>query len=378
MKRKSLCAAVVSGLLFSTGAILSPQILPGTMIAEAAEAQSLTATVDGSLRQITLDKQGNKIYPTIREALSDMEKQQAKSYVLQLKPGTYREKIQISLPNLLLKGSDASTTTIIWDDAEGTPLRPGDVNGDKTTYTMNCATVQIEKEAAGFRAVNITFANDFPTEARRADKSMKAVQAFAIRNEADRSSFYQCRFLGRQDTLYANAGRQYYRDCYIEGDVDFIFGQASAAVFEKCEIKSLMRAVADDGKPHSVGYVAAPSTLAQDKGFLFYKCHLFSDIEAPHYALLGRPWHPSSEKREVNSAAVFRECRIDTPMKEKAWNSMKNKFGVFQPEDNRLFEYKNTGTGAIISENRRQLTDVQAADYTPEKFLGDWKPEKRG
>ena len=64
-------------------------------------------------------------------------------------------------------------------------------------------------------------------------------------------------------------------------------------------------------------------------------------------------------------------------MKAKAWNSMKNKFGVFQPEDNRLFEYQNTGSGALTGGNRRQLSDEQARDYLPGKFLGDFKPVKR-
>ena len=100
--------------------------------------------------------------------------------------------------------------------------------------------------------------------------------------------------------------------------------------------------------------------------------------------MLGRPWHPSSEQREVNSAATFRECVLDIKIKAKGWNSMKNKFGVYQPEDNRLYEYKNTGKGAVTAAmqakenfNRKQLTDEEAVNYTPEAFLGSWKPAKR-
>ena len=56
---------------------------------------------------------------------------------------------------------------------------------------------------------------------------------------------------------------------------------------------------------------------------------------------------------------------------------MKNKYGEFQPQDNRLFEYKNTGKGALTGGNRTQLTDAQAAGYTPAAFLGKWLPKKR-
>lgn len=367
MNKKILAGAVTLAILAApvVGTVGMVDATTPVGISRVAEAATVTATVG----------EGGE-FASLGSALTALKGKKATAYTIKLAPGTYREKVVIDLPNVTLVGRDAASTVIIWDDAEGTPLRPGDEVAGQTTYKMECATVKVTREATGFQAVNVTFVNDFPTEERRADGSMKAVQAFAATIEADRASFYGCRFLGRQDTLYANAGTQYYRDCYIEGDVDFIFGQGTA-VFENSEIHSLMRAVKADGEAHSVGYVTAPSTLASERGYLFYHCHLTSDIESPHYALLGRPWHPSSETREVNSAAAFVECQIDTPMQAKGWNSMKNKFGVFQPEDNRLFEYNNTGKGAVRGGNRRQLTDAEAQGYTPAVYLGDWRPAKR-
>lgn len=373
MKSNQLCAAVLSGIMLGIGGSFLPVgALPvmAPTVAEAAQAMTVTVGQSGT-------------YKTLTAALKDKKVQKAESVTIKLQPGTYREKVTFDQPNITLVGEDAAKTTIVWNDAEGTPLRPGDKNGSKTTYTMECATVKVTDKAKGFQAVNVTFANDFPTEEKRADGSMKSVQAFAVTDEADQSSFYNCRFLGRQDTLYANAGTQYYKDCYIEGDVDFIFGQATA-VFDTCEIHALNRALKQDGKSHGAGYLTAPSTLAQDKGYLFYKCHITSSIPDFHYGMLGRPWHPSSEQREVNSAATFRECVLDIKIKAKGWNSMKNKFGVYQPEDNRLYEYKNSGKGAVTAAmqakenfNRKQLTDEEAVNYTPEAFLGSWKPAKR-
>ncbi len=373
MQQNKLCAAVLSGLLLGLGGAWLPS---GTLPALGP------ATVQASQQVLTVDRSmwtpGS--FSSLRGALAQA-RELGGHVTIHVLPGTYREKVVIDQPNITLVGDAADQTTFVWDDAEGTPLRSGDTNGSKKTYMMECATVKVTHNAKNFQAVNITFANDFPTEARRADKTMKSVQAFALTNEADHSSFYGCRFLGRQDTLYANAGTQYYKDCYIEGDVDFIFGQATA-VFDGCEIRALNRAVKQDGKAHSMGYITAPSTLATDKGYLFYKCHIKSDIPKPHYGMLGRPWHPSSEKRAVSSAATFRECQLDIALKAKGWNSMKNKFGVYQPEDNRLFEYKNKGKGALKPDakksNRRQLTDAEAVHYTPAAFLGSWQPKQRG
>ncbi len=379
MNKKQVLTAVICGAVLYSGWAEGP-----IFFARAEAAQSVSAEVQAKVKTVTAvvdckstktsEKHGIFHCSTVQAALDHFAKVNAKAAVLQIAPGTYREKITIRQPNLTLigMGKDASAVTIVFNDAEGTPLRPGDVQSEgKATYTMDCATVLLTKDAKNFQAQNITFANDFPTEQARAEKKIKSVQAFAIRDEADQSSFWNCRFIGRQDTVYANAGREYYKDCYIEGDVDFIFGQADA-VFEACEIKALKR----NGTNGNVGYITAPSTLEKDKGYLFYQCHITSDVAAPNYYMLGRPWHPSSEKRPVNSAAVFRECQLDLPLKEKGWNSMGNKYGVFQPEDNRLFEYGSKGPGALVSANRRQISSEKAAEYLPAIYLGDWTPKK--
>lgn len=87
--------------------------------------------------------------------------------------------------------------------------------------------------AKGFSLYNLTVANDFNESVNISSK-----QAVAMKNEADESVFVNCNFIGNQDTLYANRNRQYYYNCFIGGDVDFIFG-AATAYFEKCHIKIL-------------------------------------------------------------------------------------------------------------------------------------------
>jgi pectinesterase len=324
--------------------------------------------VDAKYDGLLQIKEGTPVYKTVGEALRKLDKRNEPITIL-IKPGTYREKLAISQPGLTLIGEDNERTLLVFDDAEGTLVRDADGGDGKKSYVMNCASVTILPSAKGFRAENLTFSNDFDTIHRR-NTGMKAVQAFAVRNDADESGFWNCRFLGHQDTLYANTGRQYYYDCYIEGDVDFVFGGADA-VYENCTINSL-------NKPGELkGYVTAPSTLADAKGYFFYHCHLTSNIPEKGTVKLGRPWHPSSQKLPVNSSALFKECIMDAHIASEAWSSMGNKYGVFQPEDNRLYEWGSTGAGAgINSKPRRNLADVEAAKYTVRFYLGGWRPEK--
>ncbi len=94
-------------------------------------------------------------------------------------------------------------------------------------------------------------------------------QAVAVYTRGDRMKFHNVRFIGNQDTLYANAGTQYFSQCYNEGDVDFIFGGARA-VFEDCDIVSV-----DRGSTTNNGYITAASTnISEPYGFLFINSRL--------------------------------------------------------------------------------------------------------
>lgn len=306
-------------------------------------------------------------YKTLSAALKKSEELPPGNLKIFVRPGVYREKIMIKRPDLVLIGENVEHTQIVFDDAEGTLVRTVDGGDGQKCYVMDCASVTIADTAVNFQAKNITFSNDFDTV--KYSKIMQNHQAFALRDEADRSSFFGCRFLGRQDTLYANKGRQYYKNCYIEGDVDFVFGGADA-VYDGCEIHSLQR------EGISGGFITAPSTLAANKGFLFYRCQLTGDKNLQYIVKLGRPWHPSSETRPVNSAAVFKECRMEEHISSQAWSSMRNKYALFQPEDNRLFEYNSTGPGAEQNKNRRYLNELQAQACTIPSYLSNWLPQE--
>ena len=289
------------------------------------------------------------------KSLSEILGKENSSYkAVFIRNGTYREKVNIDSSKVMLIGEDRHKTIVTYSLAAGLPGENGGI-----LSTSNTATFTISGE--DFVVENITFENSFdrniPIEHR---------QAVAVKALADRLMFFNCAFKSTQDTLYADFGRQYYYKCYIEGDVDFIFG-AATAVFEECVICSLDR---EDRKIK--GYVTAASTKPDSRyGFLFIRCKLISKIKEKGCVYLGRPWHPSSDpQRWVN--VVFKECYLDEHIHPDGWCEMHG----FCPENERFFEYRNFGPGSSKQNPKRpQLDEIEAERYTKENILKEWKVE---
>lgn len=290
-------------------------------------------------------------------------------WTLVVAPGVYREVVTVaeSRAGLTLIGASRNPrdVVIVYDNAAGTP-RP---DGPGTYGTSGSATTTVR--AAGFTARWITFANDW----LRADHpEISATQAVAIKVTGDRSAFHRCRFLGHQDTLYADSlalsavARQYFSHCYAEGDVDFVFGRARA-VFEHCRFHTLARDV--DFTPK--GMVFAPSTaVANPYGYLAVRCRVTSGAEDGAYKL-SRPWVPSSDPT-ARPSLVVRDSRLGPGIDAVAPYANMRDAHPWQAQ--RYAEYRNTGPGAriVVPENRPQLDRAQAASATREVYLGDWAP----
>ncbi|MCX5183770.1 pectinesterase family protein [Streptomyces sp. NBC_00268] len=289
-------------------------------------------------------------------------------YTLVLASGTYRETVAVGVARTEMTwigaSGDPRDVVVVYDNANGTPKPGGGTYG-----TTGSATTTVQ--ADGFTARSITFANDF----LRADHpEITGTQAVAIKVQGDRSAFVGCRFLGHQDTLYADStalgtfARQYYRDCYAEGDVDFVFGRATA-VFERCHFHTLDRDVAF--KPE--GMVFAPSTArANPHGFLAVRSRVTSGAEDGAYKI-ARPWVPSYETTAWPSLVV-RETELGPGIDAVApYVDMR---AAYPWQSMRFREYRDTGPGAEITvpENRPQLTDTEAASHTRAVYLGDWRP----
>jgi len=283
-----------------------------------------------------------------------------------VKPGLYHERVVFPAdrPNLVLVGLGRHPEDVVITDdrANGTPNPAGGTWG-----TTGSASITIDAADVAFR--NMTLSNSFDEAAH---PEITNRQAVAVLTRGDRISFEHVRFLGNQDTLYLNSpnvttvSRTQLSHCYIEGDVDFIFGRGTS-VLEHCHIHSL-----DRGSTTNNGYVTAASTpLSNQYGFLFTKCH-FTGATAPGTVYLGRPWHPSNDPDAV-AQVVIRESHLAEHFQAAPWTD----FGIWPWRDARYFEYRNRGAGAAVTADRPQLSASEAELYTPEAYLAGWDPSCR-
>ncbi|MGP4049487.1 pectinesterase family protein [Streptomyces sp. 2A115] len=288
-------------------------------------------------------------------------------------PGTYREVVNIpaGTADLTLRGAtpDPRDAVIVYDNANG-KQKP---DGSGTYGTAGSAT--FTSAAPGLTVRGLTLANDW----LRADHpEITGTQAVAAYVTGDRSRFERVRLLAHQDTLFADTtalaafDRQYYRDCYVEGDVDFVFGRARA-VFERCHFHTLDREVSF--RPE--GMVFAPATArANPYGFLAVRSRITSGAEDGAYKI-ARPWVPSYETTAWPSLVV-RDTWLGPGIDAVApYINMRE---AYPWQTMRFREFANSGPGAVISvpDNRPQLSEDEAATHTRRTYLGDWTPYERG
>jgi pectinesterase len=216
------------------------------------------------------------------------------------------------------------------------------------------------REIGTFRtASTVIDADDFTAENLTFENSAGPVgQALAIRVEGDRVVFRNCRFLGWQDTILENRGRHYYRDCYIAGHVDFIFGGATA-FFEKCHIHCLKN-----------GYITAASTPdIQPFGFVFSACRITGETPGVR-TYLGRPWR-------IHASTIFLNAQMGEVVRPEGWHNW-NKAEAERTA--RYCEFHSTGPGAHPGERvrwARQLSAEEAKSITVQRVLGGadgWTP----
>jgi pectinesterase len=327
-----------------------------------------------------VDPRGRGDFTTVQGAVSAAT---TAGYTLVIAPGVYRETVTAGVTDpvtgqltaaaremtWLGAGTDPRSVVIVYDNANGTQ-KP---DGSGTYGTTGSATTTIRTD--GFTARRITFANDW----LRADHpDITGTQAVAIKVQGDRSAFFDCRFLGHQDTLYADSlalgvfARQYYTRCYIEGDVDFVFGRATA-VYDHCHFRTLDRT---DLATAPYGFVFAPSTaVANPRGYLVTRSRVSSEAPGGYYKL-ARPWVPGSDTT-AHPMLTVRETALGPGIDAVA--PYTNMSDTYPWQSQRFAEYRNTGPGAVISvpENRPQLTAEQAESATREAYLGDWTPGRR-
>ncbi|MET9763218.1 pectinesterase family protein [Streptomyces sp. NPDC006372] len=340
-------------------ALLRSQAGPRTSIGTTASASTKAAAAT----TLTVAKDGSGQYTSVQAAVNAVPANNPSRVVIAVKPGTYRElvKVPANKPHVTLQGTGGSRkdTTIVYNNAAGTPKPGGGTYG-----TGGSATVAVE--ADDFQARNLTISNDFD---EKANQSLNGHQAVALRTAADKVFLDGIIVSGDQDTLLLDTaakdklGRVYVSNSYVIGNVDFIFGRATAVV-DKSVITLKKRW---DGT--SAGYVTAPSTAANRKGILIANSTVSGDVSNGSF-YLGRPWHAGGDA-SLNPQTTVRNTSLSAAVKSTPWTDMSG----FSWKDDRFAEYKNTGAGAgSASSNRPHLSDAQAAGQEVADWLAGWTP----
>jgi pectinesterase len=281
-------------------------------------------------------------------------------------PGRYLEQVSVAVPDVSFIGTGDSPDDVVIAFIAPPNLPP-------TSYG---ATVMVSDDAPGFMATNLTFENAIPDQNR--------TQALAFHSRADRTAISDCRFLGYQDTILIDRkARAYFVECFITGDTDFIYGDATA-VFDHCTIESTNR-----------GYITAANTAPDTaNGLVFLDCTLIPGTDrgilddgtsaAPNSVFLGRPWQWDRGSR---ANVVFIRTRMSTHIAKAGWDPW-NTTGTstINPDPGAVTRYSEFGSmdangdplpldratglpvGRVVWE--KLMTSKQARNYTLANIFG--------
>lgn len=292
---------------------------------------------------------GSGDFKTIQEAVNAVRDLSQQKVTIFIKNGIYKEKLVIPSwkKNVSLLGESRNGTIITNGDYSGKAFPGTDVTGNSKYSTYTSYTILVQGN--GFSAENLTIENT----------AGQVGQAVALHVEADRCIINNCNLLGNQDTLYTakDGTRQYYKDCYIVGTTDFIFGEATA-VFENCTIKSLKDS-----------YITAAATSPEQKfGYVFINCNLIADQQAKK-VFLGRPWRPYAK-------TVFINTEMGSHIRPEGWDNWRN------PENEATVvyaEFNSKGDGANPAERvkwSKQLSKSESKKYNLKNIFNGWMPLK--
>ncbi|KAM7268753.1 hypothetical protein ACFE04_010919 [Oxalis oulophora] len=319
----------------------------------ATDRKLLAAKNVGMARpDVIVAKDGSGQFKTITAALATVPKKSARRFVIYVKAGVYNERVMVTkdMTNVYMYG-DGPRKTIVTGNLHFTPKRT----------TQDTATFNVL--GAGFIGKSMGFRN-----------TAGAInhQAVALRVNADRVVFYNCRMDAYQDTLYTQALRQYYRNCVISGTVDFIFGDATVIIQNSLiVVRRPMDNQQNTVTAHGRSYKYETTGLVIHNCRIVPEAKLFPDrFKIKTY--LGRPW-------KEYSRTVIMESTLADFIQADGWMPWKGDFALNTLE---YREYANRGPGAntmrrIRWRGYKVITNrAEALRYTVGSFLrgGEWIP----
>ncbi|XP_022140040.1 putative pectinesterase/pectinesterase inhibitor 24 [Momordica charantia] len=294
---------------------------------------------------IVVAKDGSGKYKTISAALKAVPDKSKKSTVIYVKKGTYKENVEVGKNKwnvvMIGDGMNATTVTAKLNFIDGTP-------------TFSSAT--FAAKGKGFIAIDMGFQNIAGPSKH---------QAVALMSTSDQSIFYRCKMDAYQDTLYAHSNRQFYRECTVEGTVDFIFGN-SAVVLQNCTILPKLPLLGQKNTITAQGRFDPNQNTGisiQDSSITPYE-----NLKATE-TYLGRPW-------KNYSTTVFMQNYLGSLIQPTGWLPW---VGTSAPDTIFYAEFQNYGPGSSTAKRVkwkgvRNIDNKTAKKFTVSSFIDgkDW------
>ncbi|XP_023512285.1 probable pectinesterase 48 [Cucurbita pepo subsp. pepo] len=306
------------------------------LAARKADLDPALVAAEESSTVVKVRADGSGDFKTITKAIASVPVGNTKRVVIWIGGGVYKEKVRIdrNKPFITLYGSPNNMPNLTFD-------------GDATKYgTIYSPTLIVEADY--FVAANLVIENSSPRP-----EGIKGGQALAARMRGNKAAIYNCKFIGFQDTLCDDDGLHFYKDCFVQGTVDFIFGKGTSL-----HLNTQMNVVGIGG----LGVVAAHSREKEDdpSGYVFAHCSITGTGGKNTY--LGRSWRPWSR-------VVFAYTSIADILHPEGWDDMNN-----PAYDHTVFygEYKCSGLGAVSTGRAKfgkQLTKAQVKPFINLDFV---------
>ncbi|MFI1358278.1 pectinesterase family protein [Streptomyces sp. NPDC020898] len=350
----------IAGIVIGTTAVAAAWLMTAHHSDVNTEGKHLTE--EGSLLYVSQDGTGD--HWTVQEAIDAAPNSGANTILIE--KGVYHEVISVPKDKswLTIKGVTGNRADVVIYNTRchgminpATGAKYGTQGSAVATFRPPNLTVQ-----------DLTISNTFD-RAAHPEINQYETQAVAVAAMGDRQVFSNVAIWSHQDTLLVKGetpttqARQWFINCHIRGDVDFIFGNATA-VIDRSTIQVL---------PWPGGTILAPNTdYRKQYGILISSCTITTNGVASDTMYLGRPWR---NVLEVQPQALVRNCDIQAGITNAhPWTDMMPDYSWTQA---RFREYGNFGAGAGTGSNAPQLTATEAADYTAQKYLAGtdgWNP----
>ncbi|CAN8234198.1 unnamed protein product [Cochlearia groenlandica] len=290
---------------------------------------------------LVVDLNGGGNFTTVQSAVDAVPELSSSTTLIIINPGIYREKVLVNKNkmNLVLQGGGYQRTSIEWSDTAEL------AGGTEKSYTFGVY-------GSNFIANGISFKYNAPEPQPGVNGSM----AVAMSVSGDKAAFYRCGFYGFQDTLLdGGLGRHYFRNCFIQGSVDFIYGNGRS-IYQDCTIKSVAKASVGG----ITGFITAQGkdSRSERSGFSFVNC----TVDGTGKILLGRAWR-------VYASVVFSRTYMAGIIAPKGWNDWDN---ATRDKTVMFGEHRCSGPGAYYRGRvsySHQMTDAMARRFTNLSYI---------